>query len=109
MKKRFIVAALAIAGAMALSGCGGAKSGNDSAADSKSVQSDGTKTGKKILTVQLGPDVETIDPALNSAVDGANYILFAFDNLLKMDKDGKVVPGLAEKYEVTTSLHGHST
>ena len=101
MKKRFIVAALAIAGAMALSGCGGAKSGSDSAADSKSVQSDGAKTGKKILTVQLGPDVETIDPALNSAVDGANYILFAFDNLLKMDKDGKVVPGLAEKYEVS--------
>ena len=101
MKKRFIVAALAIAGAMALSGCGGAKSGNDSAAGSKSAQSDGTKTGKKILTVQLGPDVETIDPALNSAVDGANYILFAFDNLLKMDKDGKVVPGLAEKYEVS--------
>ena len=101
MKKRFIVAALAIAGAMALSGCGGAKSGNDSAADSKSVQSDGAKTGKKILTVQLGPDVETIDPALNSAVDGANYILFAFDNLLKMDKDGNVVPGLAEKYEVS--------
>ena len=100
MKKRFIVAALAIAGAMAISGCGGAKSGSDSAG-SKSAQSDGTKTGKKILTVQLGPDVETIDPALNSAIDGANYILFAFDNLLKMDKDGKVVPGLAEKYEVS--------
>ena len=101
MKKRFIVVALAIASAVALSGCGGAKSGSDSAVDSKSAQSDGTKTGKKILTIQLGPDVESIDPALNSAVDGANYILFAFDNLLKMDKDGKVVPGLAEKYEVS--------
>ena len=101
MKKRLIVAALAIAGAVALSGCGGAKSGSDSAVDSKSAQSDGTKTGKKILTIQLGPDVESIDPALNSAVDGANYILFAFDNLLKMDKDGKVVPGLAEKYEIS--------
>ena len=101
MKKRFIVVALAIASAVALSGCGGAKSGSDSAVDSKSAQSDGTKTDKKILTIQLGPDVESIDPALNSAVDGANYILFAFDNLLKMDKDGKVVPGLAEKYEVS--------
>ena len=101
MKKRFIVVAWAIASAVALSGCGGAKSGSDSAVDSKSAQSDGTKTGKKILTIQLGPDVESIDPALNSAVDGANYILFAFDNLLKMDKDGKVVPGLAEKYEVS--------
>ena len=98
MKKRFIVAALAIAGAMALSGCGGSKSGGDGAKNGDTTQ---TAVGKKILTIQLGPDVESIDPALNSAVDGANYILFAFDNLLKMDKDGKVVPGLAEKYEVS--------
>ena len=96
MKKRFIVAALAIAGAMALSGCGGSKSGGAKSGDTTQTAAD-----KKILTIQLGPDVESIDPALNSAVDGANYILFAFDNLLKMDKDGKVVPGLAEKYEVS--------
>ena len=98
MKKRFIVAALAIAGAMALSGCGGSKSGGEGTKNGDTTQ---TAVGKKILTIQLGPDVESIDPALNSAVDGANYILFAFDNLLKMDKDGKVVPGLAEKYEVS--------
>nr|WP_314757407.1 peptide ABC transporter substrate-binding protein [uncultured Lachnoanaerobaculum sp.] len=98
MKKRFIVAALAIAGAMALSGCGGSKSGGEGTKTGDTTQ---TAAGKKILTIQLGPDVESIDPALNSAVDGANYILFAFDNLLKMDKDGKVVPGLAEKYEVS--------
>ena len=98
MKKRFIVAALAIAGAMALSGCGGSKSGGEGVKTGDTTQ---TAAGKKILTIQLGPDVESIDPALNSAVDGANYILFAFDNLLKMDKDGKVVPGLAEKYEVS--------
>ena len=98
MKKRIIVAALAIAGAMALSGCGGSKSGGEGAKSGDTTQ---TAAGKKILTIQLGPDVESIDPALNSAVDGANYILFAFDNLLKMDKDGKVVPGLAEKYEVS--------
>ena len=98
MKKRFIVAALAIAGAIALSGCGGSKSGGEGTKSGDTTQ---TAAGKKILTIQLGPDVESIDPALNSAVDGANYILFAFDNLLKMDKDGKVVPGLAEKYEVS--------
>ena len=98
MKKRIIVAALAIAGAMALSGCGGSKSGGDGTKSGDTTQ---TAAGKKILTIQLGPDVESIDPALNSAVDGANYILFAFDNLLKMDKDGKVVPSLAQKYEVS--------
>ena len=108
MKKRFIVAALAIAGAMALSGCGGgSKSSSEPAADSKTAQGEGTKKtdgGKKILTIQLGPEVETIDPALNSSVDGGNYILFAFDNLLKIDKDGNVVPGLAEKYEKSDDL-----
>lgn len=44
MKKRFIVAALAIAGAMTLSGCGGgSKSSSEPAADSKTAQSEGTK------------------------------------------------------------------
>ncbi len=105
MKKRLIVAALAIAGAMSLSGCGGSKSNTEPAADStKAAENGDTKKsgdGKKILTIQLGPDVESIDPALNSAVDGANYILYAFENLLKIDKEGKVVPGLAEKYEIS--------
>ena len=105
MKKRLIVAALAIAGAMSLSGCGGSKSNTEPAADStKAAENGDTKKsgdGKKILTIQLGPDVESIDPALNSAVDGANYILYAFENLLKIDKEGKVVPGLAEKYDIS--------
>ena len=105
MKKRLIVAALAIAGAMSLSGCGGSKSNTEPAADSTKAAENGDtkKSGdsKKILTIQLGPDVESIDPALNSAVDGANYILYLSDNLLKIDKEGKVVPGLAEKYDIS--------
>ena len=98
MKKRLIVAVLAMAGAMALSGCGGSKSGGNGTKSAGATESAG---GNKILTIQLGPDVESIDPALNSAVDGANYILFAYENLLKVDKDGKVVPGLAQKYEIS--------
>ncbi len=105
MKKRLIVAALAIAGAMSLSGCGGSKSNTEPAADSTKAAENGDtkKSGdsKKILTIQLGPDVESIDPALNSAVDGANSILYLSDNLLKIDKEGKVVPGLAEKYDIS--------
>jgi len=62
--------------------------------------STGGKAGKQ-LVVQIGPNPETIDPALNSSVDGANIILFAFDCLLNIDKDNKVIPGAAEKYEVS--------
>ena len=86
MRKRLILATLALAGAMALSGCGGSKSAS--------------KNGK-ILTVEEGPDVETIDPALNQSADGANYITMISDNLLRIDKDGKVAPSMAEKYEVS--------
>ena len=41
MKKRLIVAALAIAGAMSLSGCGGSKSNTEPAADSTKAAENG--------------------------------------------------------------------
>ena len=42
---------------------------------------------------------QTLDPALNSAIDGANMILFAFDTLLGVDEDLNVVPALAESWK----------
>ncbi len=52
-----------------------------------------------VLHVQVGPSPETIDPALNSAVDGANMIIHAYEGLLKFDRDNNIVAGLAEKWE----------
>lgn len=49
--------------------------------------------------VQIGPSPETIDPALNSAVDGANMIIHAFEGLLKFDRNNDIVAGLAESWE----------
>ena len=39
-----------------------------------------------MLTVHVGPDPDTIDPALNSAVDGATLISHAFEGLMILDK-----------------------
>ena len=86
MKKKLVLATLILSGALVLAGCGGG---------SKSA----TKDGGKILTIELGPEVESIDPALNTTNDGANYLTYLFDNLLRVDKDGKIAPSLAEKYE----------
>ncbi|MBD5499645.1 MAG: peptide ABC transporter substrate-binding protein [Lachnospiraceae bacterium] len=58
-------------------------------------------TGEKILSVQIGPDPETIDPALNSAVDGGNMLLHSFECLLTVDQDGKLAPGQAESWEIS--------
>ncbi len=53
------------------------------------------------VTVQIGPNPETLDPALNSAVDGGNMLITLFETLLIIDEDNKVQPGQAEKYEVS--------
>ena len=59
------------------------------------------ETEGKELSVQVGPNPETIDPALNSAVDGGNMILHAFECLLTYDQDGNIAPGQAETWETS--------
>ncbi|MCQ2458383.1 MAG: peptide ABC transporter substrate-binding protein [Clostridia bacterium] len=53
----------------------------------------------KVLPVQVGPNPETLDPALNSAVDGGNMILHLFECLLTVDQNGEIAPGAAETWE----------
>lgn len=60
-------------------------------------------SGKKVdeLDVCVGPEPATIDPALNSSVDGATLIIHAFEGLYKLDETGKSVPGQAASYTVS--------
>lgn len=54
-----------------------------------------------MLTVCVGPNPDTIDPALNSAVDGATLIIHGFEGLMTLDKNGVPVPGQAKSYDVS--------
>ena len=56
---------------------------------------------EKVLSVQIGPDPETIDPALNSASDGGCMILHSFECLLVVDESGNLAPGQAESWETS--------
>ncbi|HWT73756.1 MAG TPA: peptide ABC transporter substrate-binding protein [Mobilitalea sp.] len=67
----------------------------------KANSGSGSSDNGKQIVIELGPNPETIDPALNSSVDGANYELFTFDCLLNVDKDNKIIPGAAESYKVS--------
>ena len=97
MKKKYAsILPAAMALAMGLSACGSSTAATASAAATAAA------AAGKTLTIELGPDPETIDPALNSAVDGANYIVFCYDGLLTIDKDNKVQPGIAESYETSS-------
>lgn len=85
-KKIAVLLASALAMSTALAGCSNSGSGGSS----KGVE----------LNVNVGPEPATIDPAKNSAVDGATLINHAFEGLMKLDKDNKIVEGQAAKYEV---------
>jgi peptide/nickel transport system substrate-binding protein/oligopeptide transport system substrate-binding protein len=82
---------------LSLTGCG---SKTSTAAPNASAAS-GSAPAKQ-LVAEIGPNPETIDPALNSAVDGGNMIIFAFDCLLNIDKDNNVIAGAAEKWETSS-------
>lgn len=68
-------------------------------------QSDAGKTGDKAATksiaVNVGPEPETIDPALNTSVDGATLIIHAFEGLMVLDEKGAPVVGQAKEYKVS--------
>lgn len=118
MKKKVLALILTAAMVVGLAACGGSTS-NDAASTTDGTTTEGTtteasdnqtgdetteataSTGEKILSVQVGPDPETIDPALNSAVDGGNMLLHSFECLLAVDKNGQLVPGQAESWETS--------
>ena len=122
MKKRTLALLLAATMVFGLTACGGGNDATQTPANDTQTEADApadessneaeenneadaapaeTATGEKILSVQVGPDPETIDPALNSAVDGGNMLLHSFECLLAVDQDGKLIPGQAESWETS--------
>lgn len=117
MKKKVIALMLAAAMVVGVTACGGGSDTTTPATEASDAASETTEGGEapaddaaadsaasgsgKVLSVQIGPNPETIDPALNSAVDGGNMILHAFECLLTVDQDGKLAPGQAETWETS--------
>lgn len=59
------------------------------------------ETVEQKIVYNLGADPKTIDPQLNSAVDGSTIIHNAFEGLMREDEKSQIVPGTAESYEVS--------
>lgn len=59
----------------------------------------GVKDG--VINIKAGPEPKTIDPTLNSSVDGALYITHVFEGLTTRDKDNNIVPGVAESWDIS--------
>ena len=113
MKKKALSLLLAACMVFGLAACGSSETPEASTDNTTTSTSTSTETnqaadaattvstGDKELAVQIGPDPETIDPALNSAVDGGNMLLHSHECLLIVDQDGKLQPGQADSYEVS--------
>ena len=104
-RRNFLKVAGVGAAALGLAACGGNKSG--STATSGNASSAGSSTGSintAGFTVQYGSNPETLDPALNSAVDGGNTVITVFETLLIINENNEAVPGQAESW--TTSEDG---
>ena len=101
-RRNFLKVAGVGAAALGLAACGGSKSG--STATSGSASSAGSSTGSVNtagFTVQYGSNPETLDPALNSAIDASNTIITIFEPLLLINENNEVIGGQAESWEAS--------
>jgi ABC-type oligopeptide transport system substrate-binding subunit len=103
MYKKLIAMGLACCMAASLAACGSSASTASTAdtADTSTTATSATAASNAGFTAEIGPNPETLDPALNSAIDGANYLITLDEPLLIIAEDGSVQPGQAESYKVS--------
>lgn len=82
----------------ALAGC--AQNNQPGSGSEGGTSQSGNATGQT-LSVNVGPEPNSIDPALNTAVDGGTMLVHTFEGLTKLDKEGKPQLAQAEKIELS--------
>jgi peptide/nickel transport system substrate-binding protein len=82
----------------ALTACGGSSSSSSSPAPGGSTASS-APTGNKVVHIGLKADPPNLDPFGSTALVDRMVQNSIFDKLFDLDKDGKIIPMLAESYE----------
>ena len=130
MKKRKLLSLL-LAGAMVvglLAGCGGGTQGTEEtggqspAPGTESPTGGEEPTGEFVININIASEPQTIDPALNTAVDGAVMLQHMFEGLMRWNDSGvetpgsdgqlhnaAIGPGQAESYESVINDDGTAT
>lgn len=128
--KKLLSLALASTMAMTLAACGGgstttttaapetttaaaSEAGEETTSASAETESGGASSDGFNLAVYLASEPQAIDPALNSAVDGAIMLNHFFEGLIKWVDDGEgnamTAPGQAESWEKAENDDGTVT
>src|SRR5437870_1817963 len=101
--RRGFFAGLLILGMAVAMACGGSSDsggGGDPLNPGNKPSSGGSSSAKGDLRL-LGGDPLTMDPALASDAGSAEYIVEIFGGLVTLDQNLKIVPDLAESWDVT--------
>ncbi len=97
--KRVMASALCGALVFSLAACTGGGDQNSTTASNSG--NGGENNGPKEINVCIASEPDTIDPALNSSVDGATLVAHLFSGLAKWDKDSsgnlQIVPDAAKE------------
>lgn len=66
-----------------------------------SCSTDKKSDAKESIVVNLGAEPRSLDPTLNSESTTSMYLVHLFESLTKKDKNNTVVPGVAEKWDIS--------
>lgn len=102
-KSKLLIGLLSLS--MIFSACGNNDKASDGNENNQAVanEEEGKKDG--VLDINIASEPDSIDPALNTSVDGAIMISHLFESLIRWDDDGEgnavLKPGIAESWEVS--------
>ncbi len=68
--------------------------------EGETSEQDEPKDESTVLNYNLGADPKTLDPGLNSAIDGSHIINNTFEALIR-EVSGELLPAMAERYEIS--------
>ena len=91
MKKKLVSIMLVAAMALSVVACGSSKGNSAKTDGTEAMASSVSKTPDNQISINLASEPQSIDPALNSAVDGGCMIVNSFAGLYTYDKDGKLI------------------
>ncbi|MGQ7887194.1 ABC transporter substrate-binding protein [Paenibacillus sp. WC2504] len=103
---RLLLATSLVGTMFTLTACGDSSTNTMSSASptlSTTTASNSAPSGNKILKIGLKADPPNLDPYGSSALVDRMVQNSIFDKLFDLDKDGKIIPMLAESYEVDSA------
>ena len=89
-RSRIKVLSVILALAFVITGCGGGGKAKDEANNEPTT---------KVIKTNNGSEPGALDPALATGTHESWILEHIFEGLMKYDKDGQLVPGVAEKYD----------